>query len=151
MKSKRQEKILELIAQYAIETQEELLERLSECGIPSTQATVSRDIKELRLVKVQSDSTYKYASGIAQNSRGHLIPKYSAIIKETIVSMDSVQFLVVVHCHSGMANAAAEAIDVSEMPGVVGTISGDNTFLVIMRTPEDSLVFMEELKNIINS
>ena len=116
-----------------------------------TQATVSRDIKELRLVKVQSDSTYKYASGIAQNSRGHLIPKYSAIIKETIVSMDSVQFLVVVRCHSGMANAAAEAIDVSEMPGVVGTISGDNTFLVIMRTPEDSLVFMEELKNIINS
>lgn len=151
MKRARQNIILEIIAAKDIETQNQLMQALSELGVKSTQATLSRDIKELRLVKVQSDSTYKYASGIAQNSRGHLIPKYSAIIKETIVSMDSVQFLVVVHCHSGMANAAAEAIDVSEMPGVVGTISGDNTFLVIMRTPEDSLVFMEELKNIINS
>ena len=151
MKLKRHEKILEIINEKPITTQEELVEELNRVGFKVTQATVSHDIKELRLVKVQSDSTYKYASGIAQNSRGHLIPKYSAIIKETIVSMDSVQFLVVVHCHSGMANAAAEAIDVSEMPGVVGTISGDNTFLVIMRTPEDSLVFMEELKNIINS
>lgn len=151
MKSARQNVILEIIASSDIETQNQLMQALAARGVSSTQATLSRDIKELRLVKVQSDSTYKYASGIAQNSRGHLIPKYSAIIKETIVSMDSVQFLVVVHCHSGMANAAAEAIDVSEMPGVVGTISGDNTFLVIMRTPEDSLVFMEELKNIINS
>ena len=151
MRNARQAKILEIIAKNEIETQEELSDALRQAGFKVTQATISRDIKELRLVKVQSDSTYKYASGIAQNSRGHLIPKYSAIIKETIVSMDSVQFLVVVHCHSGMANAAAEAIDVSEMPGVVGTISGDNTFLVIMRTPEDSLVFMEELKNIINS
>ena len=151
MKAARHAMILDIISKFNIETQDELAEYLRRNGFDVTQATVSRDIKELRLVKVQSDSTYKYASGIAQNSRGHLIPKYTAIIKETIVSMDSVQFLVVVHCHSGMANAAAEAIDVSEMPGVVGTISGDNTFLVILRTPEDSLVFMEELKNIINS
>ena len=99
MKLKQNEKILEIINEKPITTQEELVEELNRVGFKVTQATVSRDIKELRLVKVQSDSTYKYASGIAQNSRGHLIPKYTAIIKETIVSMDSVQFLVVMHCH----------------------------------------------------
>ena len=75
MKLKRHEKILEIINEKPITTQEELVEELNRVGFKVTQATVSRDIKELRLVKVQSDSTYKYASGIAQNSRGHLIPK----------------------------------------------------------------------------
>ena len=151
MKLKRHEKILEIINSKPITTQEALVEELNQVGFKVTQATVSRDIKELRLVKVQVDNNYKYAVGISAGKRGHLIPKYSSIIKETIVDIDYVQFLVVVHCQSGMANAAAEAIDVSEMPGVVGTISGDNTFIAIMRTPEDSLSFIDELKNIMNS
>ena len=151
MKKNRLEKVIEIINTHEVETQDELIEYLRREGFDVTQATVSRDIKELRLVKVQVDNNYKYAVGISAGKRGHLIPKYSSIIKETIVDIDYVQFLVVVHCHSGMANAAAEAIDVSEMPGVVGTISGDNTFIAIMRTPEDSLSFIDELKNIMNS
>ena len=150
MKLKRHAKILEIINEKAITTQEELVTELNKVGYKVTQATVSRDIKELRLVKVQSDSTYRYAVGIPSKGRGHLIPKYSSIIRETIVSVDYVKNLVVVICHSGMANAAAEAIDVSEMPGVVGTIAGDNTFLVVLRTEEDSMAFIDELKAIIN-
>ncbi len=150
MKLKRHAKILEIINSKVITTQEELVDELNASGFKVTQATVSRDIKELRLVKVQSDSTYRYSVGYYQNTRGRIIPRYGSIIKETIVSIDQVGNLVVVSCHSGMANAAAEAIDVSEMPGVVGTIAGDNTFLVILRTVEDSFIFMEELNNIVN-
>lgn len=150
MKGKRHERILEIISEKPITTQEELVAELNMAGFKVTQATVSRDIKELRLVKVQADSTYRYSVGIPQAGRGHIIPKYTNIIKETIVSIDHVGNLVVVICHSGMANAAAEAIDVSEMPGVVGTVAGDNTFLVILRSEEDSYAFMEELRGIIN-
>ncbi|NLT58546.1 MAG: arginine repressor [Clostridiales bacterium] len=151
MKQKRHEKILTIIKEKPITTQEELVSELNKVGFKVTQATVSRDIKELKLVKVQSDSAYHYAASIPRAARGYIIPKYSAIIRETIVNMDNVNNLVVVHCHSGMANAAAEAIDVSEMPSVVGTIAGDNTFLVVLRTEEDSITFMEELRNIVNS
>ena len=151
MKLKRHAKILETINSKVITTQEELVEELNKAGFKVTQATVSRDVKELRLIKVQIDSTYRYSVGYQPSARGRIIPRYGSIIKETIVSIDHVGNLVVVVCHSGMANAAAEAIDVSEMPGVVGTISGDNTFIAVMRTEEDSLVFIEELTNIINN
>jgi transcriptional regulator of arginine metabolism len=150
MKLKRHAKILEIINSKVITTQEELVEELNNAGFKVTQATVSRDVKELRLIKVQSDSTYRYSVGYQPSSRGRIIPRYTSIIRETIVNIDHVNNLVIVVCHSGMANAAAEAIDVSEMPGVVGTIAGDNTFLAVMRTEEDSLAFIEELNNIIN-
>jgi len=150
MKNKRHEKILEIVKTKEIATQGDLVNELQRHGFEVTQATISRDIKELRLIKLQTENTYKYAFGIPSNGRGRIIPKYTSIIKETIVKIDHVGNIVVVICHSGMANAAAEAIDVSEMPGVVGTVAGDNTFIAIMRSEEDSIAFNEELRGVID-
>ena len=150
MKSTRHSLILEIIEQKDIETQEELAEELKRRGVKVTQATVSRDIKELRLLKVLSDhGGYKYAT--VERAEKGMSERFIRILSESVISLDNVGNLIVIKTLSASANAAAEAIDVSEMPGVVGTISGDNTFVAIMRTQEDSLVFMEELKNIINS
>ena len=106
MKSKRQEKILELIAQYAIETQEELLERLSECGIPSTQATVSRDIKQLHLYKEPcGGGRYRYASS-ARSTGCDFNDRLQRILRECSLSVDYAQNLVVLKTMPGLASAA---------------------------------------------
>ena len=145
MKSKRQEKILELIAQYAIETQEELLERLSECGIPSTQATVSRDIKELRLLKVLSEKgSYKYAT--ADKAEHGLADRFIRIFNESVISIVPASNLIVIKTISGSAHAAGEAIDTLHWPEIVGTISGDNTLLIIAQNVEDVEVLMQKIE-----
>ena len=111
MKSKRQEKILELIAQYAIETQEELLERLSECGIPSTQATVSRDIKQLHLYKEPcGGGRYRYASS-ARSTGCDFNDRLQRILRECSLSVDYAQNLVVLKTMPGLASAAGAAFD----------------------------------------
>lgn len=137
MKSKRHAKILELIAEQEIETQEELLKKLCDNGFHVTQATVSRDIKELRLVKaLVSDNKYKYTTTAAAKNDENIGFKFNTILKESIREIDYAQNIVVVKCFTGMANAACAAIDLLHWQGSVGTIAGDDTILMVMRNEE---------------
>ena len=143
MKSKRQEKILELIAQYAIETQEELLERLSECGIPSTQATVSRDIKQLHLYKEPcGGGRYRYASS-ARSTGCDFNDRLQRILRECSLSVDCAQNLVVLKTMPGLASAAGAAFD-----AMIGCVCGDDTVLVVMRDEASAQSFCEELSGL---
>ena len=146
MKSKRQEKILELIAQYAIETQEELLERLSECGIPSTQATVSRDIKQLHLYKEPcGGGRYRYASS-ARSTGCDFNDRLQRILRECSLSVDYAQNLVVLKTMPGLASAAGAAFDaMDDLPAMIGCVCGDDTVLVVLRDEQSAAEFCTEL------
>lgn len=147
MKSKRHSKILELIAENEIETQEELLTKLCESGFSVTQATVSRDIKELRLVKtLVSDNKYKYTTTKAAKSDQNIGFKFNTILKESVMEIDYAQNIVVVKCHTGMANAACAAIDLLHWQGSVGTIAGDDTILMVMRNEELASQVVQRLR-----
>lgn len=137
MKQGRQSMILEVIDEYDIETQDELSAKLKEKGIEVTQATISRDIKELKLIKVQSESgAYKYAA--SGNETLGKIDVMKRVFRDTVVSVEAAAALVVVHTMTGSANAAAEAIDALNMNEIAGTIAGDNTIFVAVR--EDGLI-----------
>src|SRR5690606_829293 len=128
----RHAKILELIEKYPIETQEELAEKLREHGMDVTQATVSRDIKELRLIKVMSDDgTYRYAS--ITRSENNISNKLLTVFTESFVSCDYANNIVVVKTLPGMAQAAASAVDALKWPEIVGTIAGDDTIMIVCR------------------
>jgi transcriptional regulator of arginine metabolism len=144
MKQGRQGVILELIDKYDIETQDELSEVLREKGFEVTQATISRDIKELKLIKVQSgNGAYKYAaSGKEQAGKLDVLKR---IFRDTVVSMQQAASLIVIKTLTGSANAAAEAIDKLEMPDIVGTLAGDNTIFVAVREEGMQRKIMEEL------
>ncbi len=132
MKTKRHMKIREIIKAKPIETQEELAEELKKQGYNVTQATVSRDIKELRLIKVLRDNNhYCYAE---PSQAPVMSDRFLRMLKESIVSMDSAENLIIIKTLSGTAPAAAEAIDGLNLPEVVGTIAGDNTILVIVKS-----------------
>lgn len=148
MKSKRQNRIFEIITSNDIETQDELIERLRESGYDVTQATVSRDIKELGLVKVSTmDNHYKYAVPASPTQDNIKISaKYRNIIKETVISVDGAENLVVVKTYSGMAQAAAAAIDGMGWSEIVGSIAGDDTILVVIRSTERALEFIKRFK-----
>lgn len=149
MKSKRHAKILEIINQYDIETQEELLVKLHEAGFRITQATVSRDIKELLLVKVQSETGgYKYSASAARDSVDMSF-KFHAVFIESVLSIDFAENIVVVRCFTGMANAACAALDSIQWKGIVGTIAGDDTFLCIMRDKNSAIDLVKQLKQLI--
>ncbi len=138
MKLQRQAIMIDIITKEEIKTQEQLSERLRDLGYTATQATISRDIKELRLVKVASLSGgYKYATGDANNDSTHL-PRLKNIFKECVVRADRAQNLVVVRTLVGMANAAAAAIDAMKINDIIGTLAGDDTILVILRNNEDA-------------
>ncbi|MDO4534827.1 MAG: arginine repressor [Clostridium perfringens] len=133
MKSKRHSKIIEIINSKAIETQEELAEELKMAGFEVTQATVSRDIKTLRLIKIQdSDGKYKYA--IIKQDKNDMVEKLSSILVNTVLSAENIDKMVVVKTISGSASAAAEAIDRLELGEIAGTIAGDNTIFILVRT-----------------
>jgi transcriptional regulator of arginine metabolism len=150
MKSKRHTQILELIAQCDIDTQEELLRRLNENGFRVTQATVSRDIKELKLVKVQSaKGGYKYSVNTA-GERVDMSFKFHAVFSESVGSIDSAENIVVIHCYVGMANAACAALDSIHWQGVVGTLAGDDTILCVMRDKTSATDFMKQLQKLID-
>ena len=135
MKSTRHSLILEIIEQKDIETQEELAEELKRRGVKVTQATVSRDIKELRLLKVLSDhGGYKYAT-VERADKG-MSERFIRILSESVISLDNVGNLIVIKTLSASANAAAEAIDSMKWSEVLGSIAGDNTILVIARSEE---------------
>lgn len=133
MKSKRHSKIIEIINSKAIETQEELAEELKMAGFEVTQATVSRDIKTLRLIKIQdSDGKYKYA--IINQDKNDIVEKLSSILVNTVLSAENIDKMVIVKTISGSASAAAEAIDRLELGEIAGTIAGDNTIFILVRT-----------------
>lgn len=150
MKASRHAKILELIADEAIDTQEGLLEHLKGCGFDVTQATVSRDIRELGIHKVRSDNgRYRYVSmRIKQGS--NMSGKFSMIFSESVKSIDFAQNIVVIKCFTGMANAACATFDAAEFGDVVGTLSGDDTFIVVARTTESAAQIADRLKKLIN-
>jgi arginine repressor len=150
MKTKRHAKILELISNENITTQEELQERLNNSGYSVTQATVSRDIKELRLIKTLSnDGTYHYTTSHKEKSND-LSFKFHAIFTESVNSVDYAQNLVVIKCYTGMANAACAALDSIHWEGVVGTIAGDDTILLVMRNENFAVKIIEDLNKLIH-
>ena len=135
MKSVRHNMILEIIEAKDIETQEELAEELKRRGVKVTQATVSRDIKELRLLNVLSENGgYKYAT--VERAEKGMNERFIRILAESVMSMESANNLIVIKTLSASAAAAAEAIDSLKWPEVLGTVAGDNTILVIVRSNE---------------
>lgn len=149
MKSKRQQEILDIISSYEIETQEQLLERLRERSIETTQATVSRDIKQLHLVKeMTAGGISKYA--VSQHKApANFAGRLRAIFKESVISFDAAQNIVVLKTMPGLANAAAAAIDGMDFPGLVGSLAGDDTAILIMRTNDAAAEFCEEIREML--
>lgn len=150
MKSARHNLILEIIDTMDIETQEELAEELKRRGVRVTQATVSRDIKELRLLKVLSENGgYKYAT--VERAEKGMNDRFARILAESIVNIESVNNLVVINTLTASANAAGEAIDSMKWNEVLGTIAGDNTLLIIARSNEAVETLVERLKALLNA
>lgn len=149
MKIARHAKILEIINSKDIETQEDLAEELMKSGIDVTQATVSRDIKELKLIKVLSASgRYKYVS--ISPVGNVLSDKLVSIFSQTVLMIDYVDNFIVMRTISGSANAAAEAIDSLKWDGIVGTLAGDNTIFVMARNPEKAEELVGRFKRLLN-
>lgn len=149
MRYSRQNKILEIITTNEVETQDRLQELLKEAGYNVTQATISRDIKELQLVKGLSKSgKYKYVSSNYQDRP--ISDRFIKIFRETTLSWNSAENLIVVKTLSGCGNAAAEAIDCLELNHIVGTISGDNTMLIVVDKTENVKAITDKFDKMVN-
>ena len=149
MKNDRQNRILAIIAREDIDTQEALLERLQQEGIRCTQATISRDIKQLHLIKEPiGRGRYRYAVSIHRNSL-NVADKLRTIFRESITSIDCAQNIVVITTMSGLASAAAASIDSMKVPYMVGSLAGDDTVLMVMRDNESAEIFCEEIKEML--
>jgi transcriptional regulator of arginine metabolism len=148
MKTKRQAKILELIRTYDIETQEELSAYLEKEGFAATQATISRDIRELKLTKVPMDSG-KQRYTVLSEEKEQLAEKYVRVLREGYVSMDMAQNILVIKTVSGMAGAVCAAIDAMQISGIVGSIAGDDTIMCAVRTTGEATDIMAHLQKII--
>ena len=150
MKNSRQNMILEIISQENIETQEQLLERLQAQGITSTQATISRDIKELRIVKeLTSFGTYRYTTS-AKEGTHTFSARLNTIFRECITGFDYAQNMVVIKTMPGLASAAASAIDGMNMSVVLGTLAGDDTVFIVMRDSNSAAAFCGEIRNLLS-
>ena len=150
MKKNRHKKILSLIQEYNIDRQEVLLEYLNNAGFAVTQATVSRDIKELNLVKiVSSTGEYKYAQNTIVEDTKATFNRFDYIFSESIKSVDYALNTVVIKCHTAMAQAACEVFDSLKWDGVVGTIAGENTIFILMRTEDMAHKLYDKLKQYI--
>ena len=149
MKAKRLQKIIELVENNIVCTQEDLLVLLEREGINTTQATISRDIKELNLVKTTAeDGSYKYTT--AKKSKNHRMEKkYRAVFIESVLSVDYAINTVVIKCHTGMANAACAALDTMDFTGIVGTLAGDDTIFVLMKTENLAQALTMEIKSML--
>ena len=150
MKSKRHVKILELIRKYEIETQEELCEKLNREGYSVTQATVSRDIRELKLSKISTDHGKQKYTSLTEKS-GDMEDKFIRIFKDGFVSMDMAQNILVIKTVSGMAMALAAALDAMNFHEIVGSIAGDDTIMCAVRTTQDTERLMKQLRKLMNS
>ena len=149
MKRNRQEAILRVISQYEVETQQELAQRLKEEGFEVTQATVSRDIRDMKLSKMPTGEGHqKYVR--FHNDEKHLSGKYVNVLKEGFVSIDMAQNILVVKTVSGMAMAVAAAIDAMKYPEIVGTIAGDDTIMMAVRTVEDTKSLMNQMLQLVH-
>lgn len=149
MKSKRHKKILELISDFSIETQEDLQKRLTENGFFVTQATVSRDIKELRLIKVQSGSgKYQYSVTFKEDNADMSL-KFHSIFIQSVISIDFAGNIVVIKCYTGMANAACASLDSIHWSGVVGTLAGDDTIFIVMRDSKNASEFVTHISKLL--
>ena len=144
MKRERHAKIIELIGQYAIETQEELADKLNEAGFRVTQATVARDIRELKLTKVTIGGTQRYV--VIQEHSRHMGEKYIGILREGFLSMDMAQNILVIKTVAGMAMAVGAALDALHWQEIVGCIAGDDTVFCAVRTVEDTPLLMDKLR-----
>ena len=150
MKSQRQAKIMEIISTRNVETQEQLLAALQKEGFRGTQATISRDIKELRIVKeLTSLGTYRYTAS-ASDMPGSFSARLNTIFRECVTSFDYAQNIIVIRTMPGLASAAGSAIDAMNMSVVVGTLAGDDTVIVIMRDSNAAAAFCGEIRNLIS-
>lgn len=149
MKAQRQAKIVEIISNTNVETQEQLLQALTDQGFSSTQATISRDIKELRIVKeLTSLGTYRYCVP-EKDAPPALSDRLNNIFRECVISVDYAENLVVIHTLPGMANAAASALDAMRSGAVLGTLAGDDTVVIVMREGHAAAAFSGEIKAVI--
>ena len=149
MKTRRHARILELIREHEIDTQEELLRYLKEDGFEVTQATVSRDLKELRLVKSLSmDGRYKYSAGVG--TAGDISSKFYTLFSDSVLSVEAAQNLIIIKCLNGMAQAVCAAMDAAHWQNFVGTLAGEDTIFVACRTNAAALESQEELRKMIN-
>ncbi len=149
MKVSRHAKIIELISQHNIETQEELADRLNHAGFKVTQATVSRDIRDLKLTKISVDGgRQKYV--VLKPEEDELNEKYVRVLKDGFASMDMAQNILVIKTVSGMAMAVAVAVDAMKWREVVGCIAGDDTIMCAIRTAEDTKAVMDKIHKIVS-
>lgn len=148
MKRARQAEILKIIQSVDVETQEQLLDELKRRGFASTQATISRDIKELRLVKEMSGGGYRY---VVSERKGMVDSdvRLRNIFKEGVVSVDLAQNIVVVRTMPGLASAACSALDSMDIPGMVGSLAGDDTGILIMRDNASAELFNREVHKLL--
>ena len=150
MKSRRQAKIMEIISNTNVETQEQLLQELQAAGFTSTQATISRDIKELRIIKeLTGFGTYRYTTA-AREVPSSFTGRLNTIFRECVTSFDYAQNIVVIHTLPGLANGAASALDTMHMGVVLGTIAGDDTVFVVMRDTNAAAAFCGEIKSLLH-
>jgi len=150
MKSQRQAKIMEIISTRNVETQEQLLAALQEEGFRGTQATISRDIKELRIVKeLTSLGTYRYTT--SSNEVGNSFSsRLNTIFRECVISFDYAQNIIIIRTLPGLASAAGSAIDAMNLSLVVGSLAGDDTVMIVMRDTNAAAAFCGEIKNLLN-
>ena len=150
MKAQRQAKLLEIISTQNVDTQEQLLALLQEAGFRGTQATISRDIKELRIVKeLTSLGTYRYTTS-NNELEGSFTSRLNTIFRECVVNFDYAQNIIVIRTLPGLASAAASAIDGMNIHAVVGSLAGDDTVMVVMRDSNAAAVFCREIKSLIS-
>lgn len=148
MKIERHAKIIELIHEYEIETQEELAAYLNQAGYSVTQATISRDIRELNLTKVTGKSGRSHYE-VLHNSRQNLSEKYSRVLRDAFISMDMAQNILVIKTVPGMAMAVGAALDELNWKEIIGCIAGDDTIMCAIKTADDTLLIMERLRKIL--
>ncbi|MGN0694434.1 MAG: arginine repressor [Lentihominibacter sp.] len=149
MRISRQNKILELISQHEIETQDKLAAMLKDYGYEVTQATISRDIKELQLIKVLS-STGHYKYSVSTNNAGPVSERFKDIYRKSITSIAQSGNIVLLKALSGCGPAAGEALDCLDLPHVIGSVAGDNTILLVVDDPENTQEVVEELEKMYN-
>lgn len=148
MKTKRHAKIMEIVTAGTVATQEELQEQLLQSGFKVTQATISRDIKELRLVKtLGADGIYRYAT--VRQEKDHMPAKFHALFVSAVMDVDYACNMVVIKCYTGMAQAACAALDSLHRENVVGTLAGDDTFVCIMKSENEAIELAVDLKKIL--
>ena len=147
MKNARQNKILELIEEYEISTQEALIQKLSEHGFESTQTTISRDIRQLRLIKGPTGrGTYKYVA--PEVRRGNDAPGHNSALTDAVLKIEAAQNLIVVKTMAGMANAIAVCIDSLQIKDIIGSVAGDDTILLVFKSNEKAEAIGAELKSV---